>query len=130
MKDLVLPAFEMDCRDWLVVTPEEAGLPDEVGGAPLLAVLSTVVLGADDFRPASGVLTVGLMDEDALPTRTLGAGCVASELLDTDDGQVRYLMPAPSSRLALVAEFSVPDGPDAEVTERIESLMTSFRWAA
>ncbi len=27
MKDLVLPSFEMDCRDWLVVTPDEVGLP-------------------------------------------------------------------------------------------------------
>jgi len=130
MKDLVLPSFEMDCRDWLVMAPSEAGLPEEVAGAPLLAVLSTVVLGADDFRPASGVLTVGLMDEDELPTRALGAGCVASELLDGDDDQRRYLMPAPGSRLALVAEFSMPEGADAEVTERIESLITSFRWAA
>lgn len=130
MRDLVLPAFEMDCRDWLVMAPTEAGLPEEVAGAPLLAVLSTVVLGAEDFRPASGVLTVGLMEEDDLPVRELGGDCVASELLDGDDEQLRYLMPAPGSRLALVAEFSMPDGPDAEVTERIESLMMSFRWAA
>lgn len=130
MKDLVLPAFELDCRDWLVVTPDEAGLPDEVAGSPLLAVLSTVVLGADEFRPASGVLTVGLMDEDELPTRALADGCAAAELLDGEDGQRRFVMPAPNGRLALVAEFSMPEGEDTEVTDRIESLMTSFRWAA
>jgi hypothetical protein len=133
MQDLTLPAFEMNCRDWLVVTPDEAGLPDEVAGTPLLAVLSTVVLGTDEFRPASGVLTVGLMDDDldeALPTRALGAGCAASELLDGDDGQRRFVMPAPSGNLALVAEFSTPGGADPDVTHRIESLMTSFRWAA
>ena len=64
MKDLVLPSFEMDCRDWLVVTPDEAGLPDEVAGSPLLAMLSTVVIGEDSFSPASGVLTVALVDDE------------------------------------------------------------------
>ena len=67
MKDLVLPAFAMDCRDWLVITPTQAGLPDEVAGAPLLAVLSTAVLGADSFRSASAVLTVGLLDDGRCP---------------------------------------------------------------
>jgi hypothetical protein len=30
----------------------------------------------------------------------------------------------------LVAEFTTPDGADAEVVDRIEALMLSFRWAA
>ena len=84
MKDLVLPAFEMDCRDWLVVTPAEAGLPDEIAGSPLLAVLSTVVLGTESFVPASGVLTVGLMDDEAPRTRQLSPNCVAAELVDEE----------------------------------------------
>ena len=46
MDELTLPAFELDCRDWLVAEPGEAGLPEEVGGAPVLAVLSTAVIGA------------------------------------------------------------------------------------
>jgi hypothetical protein len=132
VKDLVLPAFEMDCRDWLVVTPAEAGLPDEIAGAPLLAVLSTVVLGAESFVPASGVLTVGLMDEDVPPSEPLAPGCVASKLVDAEDSDdcVRYVLPAPDQRLALLAEFTLTDGIDPDVVERIESLMASFRWAA
>ena len=63
MTDLVLPAFEMDCRDWMVVSPTDAGLPEDVAGAPLLAVLSTVVI-EDDIREATGALTVGLIDDD------------------------------------------------------------------
>ncbi|MEO8888903.1 MAG: hypothetical protein ABI429_06385 [Jatrophihabitantaceae bacterium] len=132
MKDLVLPAFEMDCRDWLVVTPAEAGLPDEIAGAPLLAVLSTVVIGADSFVPASGVLTVGLLDDDVPPTRRLAPDCIAAELVDTDDTDdcVRYVLPAPDQRLALLAEFTLTEGTDPDVVQRIESLMVSFRWAA
>ena len=30
MADLVLPAFEMDCRDWIVLSPTDAGLPEDV----------------------------------------------------------------------------------------------------
>jgi hypothetical protein len=120
----------MDCRDWLVVTPTQAGLPDEVAGAPLLAVLSTVVLGEASFRSASAVLTVGLLDSD-IPTRAVAAGSVAAELLDGDEpsDSRRYVLPTPDGQLALLAEFTAPDGADPEVVERIESLMASFRWA-
>lgn len=133
MKDLVLPAFEMDCRDWLVVTPAEAGLPDEVAGAPLLVVLSTLVIGDDTVLEASGVVTVGLLDEEAPPTlRPVASGCVAAELIDTDEPSdaLQYVLAAPDGRLALLAEFTLPDGADHEVVRRIESLMKSFRWAA
>jgi len=68
---LALPTFQMDCRDWLVIAPGETGLPDEVAGTPLLAVLSTVVLDADDFRSVSAVLMVGLLDEG---DEVLGSG--------------------------------------------------------
>ena len=131
MKDLVLPAFEMNCRDWLVLTPESAGLPDEVGGAPLLAVLSTAVIGADDIKPASGVLTVGLMDSD-VPLRLVAEGAVAGELVDGEAPPdcVRYVLPTPEGDLALLAEFAMTDGADEEVEQRIEALMASFRWAA
>jgi hypothetical protein len=130
MKDLVLPAFEMNCRDWLVLTPESAGLPDEVGGAPLLAVLTTAVIGTDDIKPASGVLTVGLMDGD-VPLRQVAADGVAAELVDGEASAdcVRYVLPTPEGNLALLAEFAMVDGADPEVEERIEALMASFRWA-
>jgi hypothetical protein len=131
MKDLVLPAFEMNCRDWLVVTPAEAGLPDEVAGSPLLVVLSTLVIGADSVHEASGVVTVGLLDDEAPPTKPIAQGCVAEMLIDDEPSDsVQYVLAAPDGNLALLAEFTLPDGADHEVVRRIESLMMSFRWAA
>lgn len=132
MKDMVLPAFEMDCRDWLVVTPSDEGASDEVSGGPVLVTLSTLVIGSGDFHEASGRLTVGLLDDAPPPSRPVARDCVAAELLDTDapDDSRQYVLAAPQGRLALLAEFTMPDGADAEVVRRIESLMTSFRWAA
>ena len=130
--DIVLPAFEMDCRDWLVVTPEEAGLPDEVPGAPRRPGRRPGVASPARFCSASVVLTVGLMDDDAPAAIPPQQGCVAAEMVDADeaeDGSVRYLCPSPDGSLALLAEFSVSE-PDPEVSRRIEALMTSFRWAA
>jgi hypothetical protein len=90
--ELVLPAFQMDCRDWLVITPEEAGLPDEVAGTPLLAVLSTVVLDQVDFRSVSAVLTVGLLDDtdegddgQFIDGPMSGSGRIAVRLTDAVD---------------------------------------------
>lgn len=130
MRDLVLPAFEMDCRDWLVITPSAAGLPDEVAGAPLLAVLSTAVIDVDAMRSANGVLTVGLLEGD-VPMRPVCPGSVAAELVeDEPSSTVRYVLPAPDSSLALLAEFTAPEGFDDDVRERVDALMRSFRWAA
>jgi hypothetical protein len=131
MNDLVLPTFAMDCRDWLVITPEQAGLPDEVAGAPLLAVLSTVLLDDGEFHPASGVLTVGLLDAELPPSTPVPGGQVASRLIEReDDVRVRrYLMPAPDRRLGMLAEFTLPDGPLAGLVSRVEALMASFHWA-
>ena len=128
--DVVLPAFEMDCRDWLVIGPTEAGLPEDVDGAPLLAVLSTVLI-EDDLREATGALTVGVIAEDEdLVIRAVAPGAAAYELVDTlaAPNTRRYVMPAPGGeRLALLAEFVV--GPDrAELDRRVEQLMVSFRW--
>jgi hypothetical protein len=129
--DLVLPAFQMDCRDWLVVTPGEAGIPEEVAGAPLLALLSTAVIGPGDLSSASAVLTVGLLDDDAPPAVSPAFDCVAAEVIDADgdDRSVRYLVPSPDGRLALLAEFTM-DGDTVEVRQRIEALMASFRWTS
>ncbi|SHG07227.1 hypothetical protein SAMN05443575_1293 [Jatrophihabitans endophyticus] len=144
MADLVLPAFEMDCRDWIVVSASEAGLPEDVEGAPLLAVLSTMVID-DDVREATGALTVGIIDDDELAVRQVAPGSVAHELVDDDPapGKRRYIMPAPNRQLALLAEFVVADDSvehaaepartadpvvTSELDRRVEALMTSFRW--
>ncbi len=131
MQDLVLPSFEMDCRDWLVATPDETGIPEEVDGAPLLAVLSTAVIDADGLLSASGVLTVGLMDDDVQAFRTFDES-PAAEIVeeDTEADVLRFVLPAPSGPLALLAEFTLPEGRDRDVVDRVESLMRSFRWAA
>jgi hypothetical protein len=133
MADLVLPAFEMDCRDWMVVSPRDAGLPEEVADAPLLAVLSTIVID-DDVHEATGALTVGLLDEpDELDVRPVAPESPAQELVDDDQlpRTRRFVMPAPNQQLALLAEFVVQDDAgsfDIELDERVEKLMASFRW--
>lgn len=133
MTDVVLPAFEMDCRDWMIVSPDEAGLPEDVSGSPLLAVLSTMVV-EDDIREATGALTVGMIEDgEPLDTRAVAPGCIARELLDElpEPGTRRYVMPAPGragQRLALLAEFVVENDDEAELDLRVERLMASFRW--
>lgn len=130
MSDLVLPAFELDCRDWIVVSPEEAGMPEDVDGAPLLAVLSTLVIGDSDICEATGALTVGVIDDDDLATREVAPGASAHLLLDAESvpGTRRYVMPAPNQQLALLAEFVVADCDTDELDQRVDALMTSFRW--
>jgi hypothetical protein len=133
MSDLVLPAFELDCREWMVVSPTEAGLPEDVSGAPLLAVLSTMVIEGD-IREATGALTVGMIDDDEpLDVRQVAPGAAAHELLDEDNtpGTRRYVMPAPGNQnLALLAEFVMEGDAEDELERRVEALMTSFRWQA
>jgi hypothetical protein len=132
-KDLVLPAFELDCRDWLVLGPQEAGMPEDVAGAPLLAVLSTVVID-EDLQEATGALTVGVLEaSDELSMRAVAPGSAAYEFVDvyTAPGTRRYVMPAPNEHgLALLAEFVVGEGRDAcdELDERVDRLMQSFKW--
>ena len=130
MTDVALPAFEMDCRDWMVVSPSEAGMPEDVSGTPLLAVLSTMVV-EDDIREATGALTVGIIEDgEELDTRAVAPGSIARELLDEvpEPGTRRYVMPAPGQRLALLAEFVVENDDEAELDQRVERLMASFRW--
>jgi hypothetical protein len=127
---MVLPAFLMDCRDWLVIDPHMVGLPDTLAESPLLAVLSTAVVDDDELRSASGVLTVGLLDGPPLAVRPVGEGAVAAELVDGDsDDVMRFVVPAPHGRLALLAEFTVARGRHPAVVQRVEALMASFRWA-
>jgi hypothetical protein len=134
LRAIELPPFELDCRDWLVATPEDGTVPEEIGGAPVVAVLSTVVLGMDDFQPASAVLSVGLLDEPMDAIR-LDADSPVVELLDADisQGSARYVVPTPDNQLALLAELSAGGSGgfcDEELLQRFRRLMTSFRWAA
>jgi hypothetical protein len=127
---MVLPAFVMDCRDWLVIDPRMVGLPDTVAESPVLAVLSTAVVDDDELRSASGLLTVGLLDGPSLAVRPVSEGAVVAELVDGDsDGAIRFVVPAPHGRLALLAEFTLARGRHPDVVERVEALMASFRWA-
>jgi len=131
--DLVLPDFQLDCRDWFVTTAPEAHLPEESAMAPVLAVLSTVVIGADELYAANGVLTVGLLGDNPPPTRPIGVDCAAVEMLDdclVSADAVSYLVATPDQRLAVIAEFSLEDPDSQELRERIATLMASFRWAA
>jgi hypothetical protein len=133
MSDLVLPAFEMDCRDWIVLSPGDAGLPEDIAGSPVLAVLSTVVI-EDDVREATGALTIGLMDGDEeLSTREVAPGAPAHELVgaDAEPGTQRYVMPSPNGQpLALVAEFVLGADASNELPRRVDRLMKSFKWQA
>lgn len=134
MADLVLPAFEMDCRDWIVLSPGDAGMPEDIAGSPLLAVLSTAVI-EEDLLEAKGALSVGLIDgAEDLDTRAMSPGAPVHELLgpDATPGTQRYVIPAPNGApLALVAEFAIgQDSDDDELHSRVQRLMRSFRWQA
>ncbi|MFL6163409.1 MAG: hypothetical protein ACJ74U_14420 [Jatrophihabitantaceae bacterium] len=127
---LELPAFELDCRDWLIATPGDGSVPEEIGGTPVVAVLSTAVIGEDDIVPASAILSVGLLDEP-VDCAQLDANSPVAELIDFDEsiGAARYVVPAPDGKLALLAEFSA--GCECQdLLARFDQLMASFRWAS
>lgn len=131
LNTMELPAFELDCRDWLVATPDDGTVPEEIGGAPVVAVLSTVVIDASEFAPGSAVLSVGLLDEPVDAVR-LDERSPVAELIDfgRHEGNARYVVPAPDGPLALLAELSGPDRCPQELVSRFRDLMTSFRWAS
>jgi hypothetical protein len=131
LQSLELPAFELDCRDWLVATPGDGSVPEEIGGAPVVAVLSTVVISAADLESGSAVLSIGLLDEPVEAVR-IADGSPVAELIDVDfsSGSARYVVPAPDGRLALLAELSAGERCGDELMLRFERLMTSFRWAS
>jgi len=127
---LELPAFELDCRDWLVATPADGAIPEEIAGAPVVAVLSTAVIGDEDIMAASAILSIGLLDEPVDSVK-LDADSPVAELidLDTSQGVARYVVPAPEGPLALLAEFSA-NGDNCDLMDRFAQLMASFRWAS
>ena len=125
---LELPAFELDCRDWLIATPADGSIPEEIAGAPVVAVLSTAVIGDDDIVAASAILSIGLLDEPVESVK-LDANSPVAELIDfdTSQGSARYVVPAPEGPLALLAEFSA-NGDSGDLMDRFAQLMASFRW--
>jgi len=130
LRSLELPAFELDCSDWLVATPQ-GGLAPEHDGEPVIAVLSTAVITETELAPGRAVLRVYLFDD--VDELVVGPHSAQSpELFDIDfaKGQARYVVPAPGGALALVADFDSGAVGDAELMSRFERLMTSFRWAS
>lgn len=127
--DLVVPAFELDCRGWIVAGPEEHSRIDDPDSAPIVLTLSTAVVGEDDFYPVSGEFMLGLLD-DVPPAVEIREGGVAAEIIDNDDEPnfVRYLLPCPDGSLALMAAFDLFDGDTPQTRARVEQLMASFRW--
>ena len=62
--DLNLPAFGLDCREWLVATEAEGLLVEQTDGAPIVAVLSTAVVVGNELVSARAVLSLALLDGD------------------------------------------------------------------
>jgi hypothetical protein len=147
--DLNLPAFGLDCREWLVATEAEGLVAEPTDGAPIVAVLSTAVVVGYDLMSARAVLSLALLDgEDPHDSNFSDADFVHADLGDDDDqhgvaaqdicvleaqwsdGYARFAVPAPGGELAIVAEFSSAPNPSAELIDRFYDLVTSFRWAA
>jgi hypothetical protein len=147
--DLNLPAFGLDCREWLVATEAEGLVIEPTDGAPIVAVLSTAVVVGLDLMSARAVLSLALLDgEDPHDSDFSDADLLDADLDDDDvhhgvaaqdicvleaqwsDGYARFAVPAPGGELAIVAEFSSAPNPSAELIDRFYDLVTSFRWAA
>jgi hypothetical protein len=62
--DLNLPAFGLDCREWLVATEAEGLVVEQTDDAPIVAVLSTAVVVGHDLMSARAVLSLALLDGD------------------------------------------------------------------
>jgi hypothetical protein len=142
--DLNLPAFGLDCREWLVATEAEGLLVEQTDGAPVVAVLSTAVVMGSELVSARAVLSLALLEDDephevGRRDEREGHGDVHDDggtqgicVLDAQwsDGYARFAVPAPGGELAVVAEFSSAPDPSPELIDRFYDLVTSFRWAA
>jgi hypothetical protein len=130
--DVELPEFTLDCRDWLVATEADRVFDDEICEGPVLAILSTVVIEAGRFHAATAVISLALLaDEFRIDSQFSAAGFTADRKLsdaDWETGHARYVAPAPSGNLALVAEFSSESDPPMELTARFHELLASFNW--
>lgn len=129
--DIVVPAFEMDCRYWCVSAVDDIAVGEQFGGAPVLAVLGTAIITETEMFGVSAVLMLGLLDDDVPPALQVRPNSVAAELLDldADASTVRYLLPCPGGQLALVAEFDLSEDVHGVLRARVEDLMASFQWS-
>ena len=151
--DLNLPAFGLDCRDWLVATEAEGLVVEPTDGAPVVAVLSTAVVVGDELVSARAVLSLALLDDEphefdlydagrdqpGLSHRSDADGRAVRDTGNQDicvldaqwsEGYARFAVPAPGGELAVVAEFSSAPDPSPELIDRFYDLVTSFHWAA
>jgi len=130
--DLSLPAFALDCRQWLVANEADGVLPEDIGDVPVLAVLSTAVVAENVLHSASAVLSLGLMDDDFGRCDPAAAGVPYVHVLHADwaAGHARFALPAPDGELVVIAEFSSGPDPLPDLVERFRDLVASFRWAA
>lgn len=130
--DLSLPTFALDCQNWLIRSEADSALSEEVDGLPVLAVLSTALIGHGDLESASAIFSLGLMDDTELDLITRSAGCDVPEVYVHEtawnDGHARFVIPTSDSELAVIAEFSSERDPSPELVERFRDLMSSFRW--
>lgn len=134
--DLTLPAFALDCRDWLVVSEADGVLLEEIDGGPVLAMLSTAVVVDDELCSASAILSLGLLEDDfgdadlepPVPGR-VGAPDVHVIEMDWTAGHARFILPWPDGGLAVIADFSSGATPAPDLVERFRDLVMSFRWA-
>ncbi len=127
----LLPAFALDCREWITVAPEDIGISEQDREAPCLAVLSTAVVG-EGFHSARALIMVGLLDGSPLDVARVEGTGLALELPaehDAEDHEVirRFVVPAPVGELALLIEIEFSSD-DTTLTERAYDLVSSFQW--
>ena len=109
--------------------PADAEWGTAPGGKPLVNLSDALVYTHPEWirEIHRGFLAVGC---DGIETNTFNASRIVLDDFGMGDkiDEINRL----NVRLAkeVAAEFSTPDGLDAEVLGRIEALMASFRWAA
>ena len=102
------------------------GVEDTASAAGL-----AVILCNSDEKSSKEHAYLDLLEEQRVKGILITPADGISELVDIDpDGRLmRYLVPAPDGRLALLAEFTVDIAAGAALRARVETLMASFRWA-
>lgn len=130
--DLSLPTFALDCQNWLITSEADGGVLEDVDGGPVLAVLSTALIGNRDLESASAVFSLGLMDDTELDLLADSTGSGVPEVFIHEtawsEGHARFVIPTTDGYLAVLAEFSSEPNPSPELVERFHHLVSSFRW--
>lgn len=136
--DLSLPTFALDCQNWLITSEltsndADGAVAEDIDGVPVLAVLSTAVIGSSDLEAASAVFSLGLMDADVeleLLADTTAADAPEVYIHETAwaEGHARFVIPAADGYLAIIAEFCSDLDPSPELVDRFCALVSSFRW--